>query len=148
MAVYCTSNAFFHYFIDIMAKHYYDRKSEKSSRLKQSNSTTFKGKYGMFSKSRSHKAIPPLLDLSFHEAIHGPDSSCFPTPDLKEMVNETISEMTSPKELMSPSRWELSRLIAERIKSTESNLASRITVVIVSLLGLYVFVKLCQLLLF
>lgn len=126
MAVYCTPNAFFHYFIDFMAKHYYDRKSEKSSRPKHSNTTTFKGKYGTFSNSQSRKTI---------------------LPDFRKMIDETIKEMTSPKELMSPSSWELSRLIAERKKSTESNLTSWIIVAFVSLLGLYVFVKLCELLL-
>ena len=69
-------------------------------------------------------------------------------PDFRKMIDEIIKKMTSPKELMSPSSWELSRLIAKRKKSTESNLTSWIIVAFVSLFGLYVFVKLCKLLLF
>ena len=125
-----------------MAKHYYDRKSEKSSRPKHSNTTTFKGKYGMFSKSRRHKVILPPVDPEYHEVLYGPEP---PALDLSWMENmETDIVIGDP----SPSRRELSRLIAERKKSTESNLTSWITVALVSLLGLYVFVKLCQLLLF
>ena len=131
-----------------MEKHYYDRKPEQPSRLNKSKTTTFKGKYGTFSNSRSHKVILPPVDPEYHQILYGPDPSCFPAPNLKEMVNETIKEMTSPKELMSPSSWELSRLIAERKKSTESTPTLWIIAAIMSLLGLYVFVKLCKVLLF
>ena len=125
-----------------MEKHYYDRKSEQPNRLKQSNTTTFKGTYGMFSKSRSHKVILLPGDPEYLEVLYGPEP---PALDLSWMENmETDIVTVEP----SPSRRELSSLIAERKKNTESNLTSWITVALVSLLGLYVFVKLCQLLLF
>lgn len=132
-----------------MNKHYYDRKSEKSSRPKQSNTTTFKGKYGMFSKSRRHKVIFPPIDPEYYEVLYGPELPEIDPKPLLRLIEETNKNFTESREfIMSPSSWELSRLIAERKKSTESNLTSRIAVALVSLLSLYVFVKLCKLLLF